>query len=86
MGKAAVLIPSPYVAHNHQEYNARYLEKNGAAAVISEQELSGEKLLLKTTEILKNEASLEKMRAASKAIGIKDACETIYKTVKELTR
>ena len=30
LGKAAVLVPSPYVAHNHQEYNARYLEKNGA--------------------------------------------------------
>ena len=34
LGKAAVLIPSPYVAHNHQEYNARYLEKNGAARVV----------------------------------------------------
>lgn len=86
MGKAAVLIPSPNVAHNHQEYNARYLEKNGAASVISESELSGEKLLLKTAEILKNENSLEKMRAASKALGIKDACETIYKTVKGLVR
>lgn len=84
LGKAAVLIPSPYVAHNHQEYNARYLEKNGAAKVVTESNLTGEVLLKNISEILENSATLEKMQKNSQKIGIKDACETIYKCIKEL--
>jgi UDP-N-acetylglucosamine--N-acetylmuramyl-(pentapeptide) pyrophosphoryl-undecaprenol N-acetylglucosamine transferase len=34
----AVLIPSPNVTHNHQEWNARVLEERGAALVIRESE------------------------------------------------
>lgn len=86
LGKAAVLIPSPYVAHNHQEYNARYLEKNGAARVVLESELSGEKVVSEIQSILKERAVLQKMQLSSKKIGITDACETIYNCVKELTR
>lgn len=84
LGKAAVLIPSPYVAHNHQEYNARYLEKNGAAKVILENEVSGEKIAGEISAILKNEEALEKMQSSSKKIGIADACETIYNCIKEI--
>ena len=84
LGKAAVLIPSPYVAHNHQEYNARYLEKNGAAKVILENEVSGEKIAGEISSILKSPALLEKMQSASRKIGIADACETIYNCIKEI--
>lgn len=84
LGKAAVLIPSPYVAHNHQEYNARYLEKNGAARVVLESEVSGEKIATEISAILKNEAELEKMQRASRKIGIADACKTIYNCIKEI--
>ena len=83
MGKAAVLIPSPYVAHNHQEYNARYLEKNGAARVVVEKEVSGERVLREIKEVL-NPETLSKMQKCSKSIGITDACETIYTCVKDL--
>lgn len=40
MGKAAILIPFPHAADNHQLTNARYLEKEGAARVFVEKELS----------------------------------------------
>ncbi len=84
MGKAAVLIPSPYVAHNHQEYNARYLEKNGAAKVILESELSGKTLSDAIASVLGNRETLAKMQKDSKKIGITDACETIFSEVKKL--
>lgn len=84
MGKAAVLIPSPYVAHNHQEYNARYLEKNGAAKVLLESELSGESLAEEINSVLKNTDALLDMQNCSKKIGITDACETIYKCILEI--
>ena len=84
LGKAAVLIPSPYVAHNHQEYNARYLEKNGAAKVVLENEVSGRKICEEISSILKNKETLAKMQSNSKKIGIADACETIYNYIKEM--
>ena len=84
LGKAAVLIPSPYVAHNHQEYNARYLEKNGAARVVLENEVSGKRISEEISSILKNKETLAKMQSDSKKIGIADACETIYNYIKEM--
>ncbi len=84
LGKAAVLVPSPYVAHNHQEYNARYLEKNGAAKVLLESELSGQSLRKAIETAVADPAGLEKMRQCSKKIGIADGGETIYKEIKRI--
>ncbi len=39
-GKRAVLIPFPFAADNHQEYNARMLAARGAADVIVQRELT----------------------------------------------
>ena len=86
LGKAAVLIPSPYVAHNHQEYNARYLEKNGAAKVLLESELSGESLRKAINDSVFDPAGLEKMRKCSKKIGISDGGETIYSELKRIAK
>ena len=43
-GIPAILVPYPYAAENHQEFNARNLEKKGAAIVIRDAELTGESL------------------------------------------
>lgn len=86
LGKAAVLIPSPYVAHNHQEQNARYLEKNGAAKVLLESDLSGKSLKESITDVLGDRESLLKMRDNSLKLGQRDACAKIYAIVKELVK
>ncbi|HPR40749.1 MAG TPA: undecaprenyldiphospho-muramoylpentapeptide beta-N-acetylglucosaminyltransferase [Oscillospiraceae bacterium] len=44
-GRASILIPSPNVAENHQYYNAMVLQSHGAAVVIEERDLTGEKLI-----------------------------------------
>lgn len=86
LGKAAVLVPSPYVAHNHQEQNARYLEKNGAAHVLLEGELNGESLKAKILDVLSDRETLLKMRDNSYRMGERDACAKIYAIVKDLTK
>lgn len=43
-GKQAVLIPYPYAADNHQEYNARSLADRGNAVVIAQKDLTPEQL------------------------------------------
>lgn len=85
LGKPAILIPSPYVAHNHQEQNARYLEKGGAAKVLTESALDGKTLLSAVEETLSDEENLKKMGEFSSSLGIKNACDKIYAIVKHLT-
>ena len=43
-GKRAVLIPFPFAADNHQEYNARTLAGRGGAEVIVQKDLTPELL------------------------------------------
>ncbi len=84
LGKAAILIPSPYVAGNHQEHNARAVERSGGAKVICEKDLSVETLGNSVKSILESDSTLTQMSSASKSIGITDATDKIYKIVQEL--
>ena len=59
LGKAAIFIPFPYAAENHQEFNARVLEKNGAAKVILDKDLNSRKLNDEIKEVLKDEEVVE---------------------------
>lgn len=86
LGLPSILIPSPYVTNNHQEKNARALEKNGAAMVLTENELSGERLLSEIDAILSNEQKLSDMKHAAKAQGVPDASEKLYQVLDELVK
>lgn len=82
--KPAVLIPSPFVAENHQFHNAMTLKKDGAAEVIEEKDLTGEKLI-KTVELLiENKPKLSKMSQAALKNAIIDANERIYEIIMQL--
>ncbi len=41
-GLPSILVPYPYAASNHQEYNARSLEQAGAAIMILDKDLNGQ--------------------------------------------
>ncbi len=83
-GKPAVLIPSPYVAENHQFHNAMTLKKIGAAEIIEEKDLSGEKLISTVSLLIENKPKLEKMSSAAKKGAILDANERIYQIIMQL--
>lgn len=78
IGKPSILIPSPNVTNNHQEYNARALEKRGGALVICEKELTKGKLSASINELLANEEQRKIMGQQAKAMGKVDAVEKIY--------
>lgn len=86
IGKPAILIPSPNVAHNHQEYNARALEKKGGAMVLPEPELTAEALYSMVTDFFAHPEKQKTMAEQSKKAGICDATETIYQAVLSLTK
>lgn len=84
LGKPSVLIPFPYAADNHQEYNARALEKKGAAAVIIEKDLSEAKLKDTVLDLLSDSRKLSEMAANSKKAGISDANSKIGDMIVQL--
>jgi UDP-N-acetylglucosamine--N-acetylmuramyl-(pentapeptide) pyrophosphoryl-undecaprenol N-acetylglucosamine transferase len=83
-GKASVLIPSPYVAENHQYHNAMTLKNKGAAFVIEEKELT-EELLIKTVDkLLADLHTVKQMGENALKNSVPDSNERIYKIIKEL--
>lgn len=84
MGLPAILVPYPHAAENHQEFNARALEKEGAAIVILDRDLNGETLGEKVTALLERRELLAEMRAASKRQGKKEALKDIINCVDEI--
>ena len=84
LGVPALIVPSPYVTNNHQEKNARVLEKAGGACVVLESEANGPTLFQKSCDILHDETRRAEMSSAMEALGIPDATERIYTTVLEL--
>jgi UDP-N-acetylglucosamine--N-acetylmuramyl-(pentapeptide) pyrophosphoryl-undecaprenol N-acetylglucosamine transferase len=84
LGKPSILIPFPYSADNHQEYNARALEKKGAAVLIIEKDLSEKKLKEAVLELLNDKQKLNTMAANSRKLGVKDAAEKIGDIISEL--
>ncbi len=83
LGKPSVLIPSPNVTNDHQTYNARAMEKAGAAVLLPETELSGEILAGQIRTLLSDRKRLSEMEEAAKSIAITDACARIYAWVEE---
>ncbi len=83
-GKPSVLIPSPYVAENHQYHNAMTLKKDGAAEIIEEKDLSGEKLISEVEVLIENKPKLKKMSEAALKNAITDSNERIYEIIMQL--
>lgn len=78
LGKPSVLIPSPNVVRNHQEQNAREFEKNGAAEVITEAELSPDVLYTTVSEMIEDNEYLAKMSENLIKMAKTDALPKIY--------
>jgi UDP-N-acetylglucosamine--N-acetylmuramyl-(pentapeptide) pyrophosphoryl-undecaprenol N-acetylglucosamine transferase len=81
LGKAAILIPYPYAAANHQYHNARMLEEAKAAKVVLNHELQGEKLFEETRKILSQPYVLKEMENRAKSMGKSDALEKITQKI-----
>lgn len=81
LGVPALIVPSPYVTNNHQEKNARVLEKAGGAAVLLEKDCTGQALFQTASGILRDGKRQNEMECSMAALGIRDAAERIYQAV-----
>jgi len=81
VGRASVLVPSPYVAENHQELNARALESAGAAVVALEKECTGESLYKTVEGLVLDTARLREMEKNARKLGSPFATRTIAEEI-----
>ena len=83
-GRASILIPSPNVAENHQYHNAMVLAEHGAAVVIEEKDLTGERLCQTIEELIADPARLEELGKKAASLARLDANERISREILEL--
>ena len=85
-GIPCILIPSPNVTDNHQEKNARVLERLGGCVVVLESECTGAKLYEETERLLADEARRKSMRQALLASAVPDSADRICDIITKLAR
>lgn len=86
VGKPAIFVPLPNVSNNHQEYNARVLEKVGAATIILNKNLNAETLNKEINNILQDDSKLVQMGENAKKIAVYNVEDKIYEEVKKLVK
>lgn len=78
VGAPSVLVPSPNVTNDQQYKNAKVLEDRGAALVIRDAELDGERLTSAVDSLLSDAEKLDRMRASALEMAVRDTDKTIY--------
>lgn len=82
VGKPAIFIPFPFATENHQEYNARVLEKVDAAKIILDKELTANLLNDNIQNLINNPQNMEKMGKNARKIAKTNVEEKIYEIIK----
>lgn len=84
LGIPSILIPSPYVANNHQFKNAKDLVDSNASVMIEERDLKGDILVRKIDEILYDENKIRVFKKNLKNLRVANSASLIYESVKDL--
>lgn len=84
IGLPSIMVPSPYVTHNHQMKNALALEKDHACKIIPEEQFSTDTLLSCIDELLNNKQKLIEMKQALEKKAVKNSATRIYEEAKKL--
>jgi UDP-N-acetylglucosamine--N-acetylmuramyl-(pentapeptide) pyrophosphoryl-undecaprenol N-acetylglucosamine transferase len=80
-GTPAILIPYPYAAHDHQVVNASNLADRGAAAMILDRELTGERLGNEIAHWLSDRQGLSRMSSNARTFNRPDAAIKIVRSI-----
>jgi UDP-N-acetylglucosamine--N-acetylmuramyl-(pentapeptide) pyrophosphoryl-undecaprenol N-acetylglucosamine transferase len=68
-GKPSVLVPFPFAADDHQRRNAEAFEREGAARLVADKEMTGERLFQLVRDLAAEPGKLESMGAAARKLG-----------------
>lgn len=77
LGRAAILVPYPFAADDHQRRNAEVFVKRGAARMILEEDLTGERLAQEIRALYEQGHLREAMEAQAREFGRPEAASEI---------
>jgi UDP-N-acetylglucosamine--N-acetylmuramyl-(pentapeptide) pyrophosphoryl-undecaprenol N-acetylglucosamine transferase len=84
LGVPAVLVPYPHATGDHQRHNAEALERIGAARVIADEALDGQRLIEEVLPLLTDAEQHAEVSAAARAFGRPDAATNVARLVLSL--
>ena len=85
LGRPSVLVPLPTAADDHQRKNAATLARAGAAEVIEERDLTGERMAATVLALAGDRTTpARRMAAAARALGRPDAAARVADRVEQL--
>ena len=82
----AIFIPSPYVANNHQYYNAKSLVDKKCGKIIEEKDLTTKNLNSEIDAMLNDTDKLKRIKNNLKKEEINNSSTKIYKVIQELIK
>ena len=85
-GKAALLIPLPTAADDHQRKNAEALQSAGAARMILQRDLSAENLAQEIMNLINSPEEISAMETAAKKLARADAAEATMNLIEDLAK
>jgi UDP-N-acetylglucosamine--N-acetylmuramyl-(pentapeptide) pyrophosphoryl-undecaprenol N-acetylglucosamine transferase len=83
VGVASVLVPLPIATADHQTANARALVEGGAARLVPDGELDGDRLEVEVTALIEEPDLLASMATAARSLGRPDAADRVATLVEE---
>ena len=86
IGLPSILVPSPFVTHNHQLMNAKELENINASVIVEEKDFDQKIILESIDHILNDPDRYQEMKVAALSLGVKTSATKFYQVVKELVR
>ena len=86
LGRASILIPLPTATDDHQRKNALALVKQGAAVMVEQRELTGDRLAAEVLSLAEDAERRRRMRDAARQLARQDAAAVIVDKVLALAR
>ncbi len=86
LSKPSILVPSPYVAENHQYYNAMALADRGAAICVEEKDLTPARLWAEIQAAALSPSTLASMSEAAGTAAVLDADKRILAVIRDILK
>ncbi len=83
LGVPSIIIPSPFVANNHQYINALQLEEVGATTIIKEENLNAKILLEEIRAIINDKEKIKSMKKAALSLSTPNASDDIIELIRK---
>ena len=84
IGIPSILVPSPYVTHNHQYLNAKELEDKKACIILEEDNFDSNNLIELIDKVLNDKDLYKELSINSYKFGVRDSALKIYNEIRKL--